>query len=443
MDLGEGVAVARVIIYNRNDGDASHASLVSGRLSNSVVSLRNHQGNTLKICRIGDATNVPLFDINFVGESGVLVTNAPTTSNLTASPTTASPNNSPRTSKPTAIPTTSSPTAYSTNSPTLFAPTASPTTAISSGTFFNVISTDFSTVPPFAVLSGDAFVSNGECVLTPNAQGKQGYLLISTLASLSTSFTAQWDYRVFDGNGADGISFNYGPMTSAGGDEKGMVGAFLTVSFIEFEWQGQRVELKYDGTLIQTSAFTLTGSAYRHVVVNVDSSFSVFVSIGGINAISTVLPSTYLSDKANWKFGFAGRTGLLTNKHSIKNLTISAPFGSLGYTYSTYDCPSWPCTQNGTARSRGTSYSPINFDWGTGVVLYSGTSDNVSVKMEGFIKVPGTNSGLTIQVKFKTSADDAGQLIVDENAIIDDWKSKHAIEVYLGALIWWWDKFIL
>ena len=57
--------MSRVVIYNRNDGDASHASAVSGRLSNSVVSLINYQGNTLKTYRIGDATNVPVVDINF------------------------------------------------------------------------------------------------------------------------------------------------------------------------------------------------------------------------------------------------------------------------------------------------------------------------------------------------------------------------------------------
>ena len=63
--MGEGAAVSRVVIYNRNDGDASHASAVSGRLSNSVVSLLNYQGNTLKAYRIGDATNIPVFDISF------------------------------------------------------------------------------------------------------------------------------------------------------------------------------------------------------------------------------------------------------------------------------------------------------------------------------------------------------------------------------------------
>ena len=70
--MGEGVAVSRVVIYNRNDGDASHVSHVSGRLSNSVVSLINYQGNTLKTYSIGDATNVPVFDIIFAPPNSYL-----------------------------------------------------------------------------------------------------------------------------------------------------------------------------------------------------------------------------------------------------------------------------------------------------------------------------------------------------------------------------------
>ena len=79
--------MSRVVIYNRNDGSASHVLTV--RLSNSVVSLINYQGNTLKTYRIGDATNVPVFDINFAGINGVLITKAPTfepTAMSTASP---------------------------------------------------------------------------------------------------------------------------------------------------------------------------------------------------------------------------------------------------------------------------------------------------------------------------------------------------------------------
>ena len=53
-----GVSVSRVVIYNRIDQ-------ISVRLSNSVVSLIDSLGNTLKTYRIGDATNIPVFDINF------------------------------------------------------------------------------------------------------------------------------------------------------------------------------------------------------------------------------------------------------------------------------------------------------------------------------------------------------------------------------------------
>ena len=70
--MGEGVAVSRVVIYNRNDGDAAHVSHLSARLSHSVVSLINYQGNTLKTYSIGDATNVPVFDIIFAPPNSYL-----------------------------------------------------------------------------------------------------------------------------------------------------------------------------------------------------------------------------------------------------------------------------------------------------------------------------------------------------------------------------------
>jgi hypothetical protein len=65
MDFGEGVAVSRVTIFNRNDGDANHAAIVSARLSNSEVSLLNYQGTTIMSYSIGDAINIPMFDISF------------------------------------------------------------------------------------------------------------------------------------------------------------------------------------------------------------------------------------------------------------------------------------------------------------------------------------------------------------------------------------------
>ncbi len=73
VDLGEGVVVSRVTIFNRNDGDAAHAALISKRLSNSRVSLLNYQDTTLRSYYIGDATNRFILDINLVSYRGCYI----------------------------------------------------------------------------------------------------------------------------------------------------------------------------------------------------------------------------------------------------------------------------------------------------------------------------------------------------------------------------------
>ncbi len=84
MDLGEDINVTRVTVYNRIDGDAAHASEASSRLSNSLVSLRNLQGYTLKAYEIGDAIGIPVFNISFDSHLGQ-------TSSPTQSPTVFTP----------------------------------------------------------------------------------------------------------------------------------------------------------------------------------------------------------------------------------------------------------------------------------------------------------------------------------------------------------------
>ena len=86
MDLGKDINVTRVTIYNRIDGNATHALEMSSRLSNSLVSLRNLQGNTLKVYEIGDATGISKFDISFDSYPGQ-------TSGPTPSPTVFTPCN--------------------------------------------------------------------------------------------------------------------------------------------------------------------------------------------------------------------------------------------------------------------------------------------------------------------------------------------------------------
>ncbi len=143
---------------------------------------------------------------------------------------------------------------------------------------------------------------------------------------MPTVFNAQWDYRVYGGTGADGTSFNYGPMTGIGNDasiiyEKGMSGAVLVVSFIEH--LGERVELRYNGDLLASKPFTLVNPSYRRVVVDVSSTNSISISVGGSMLISTDLSGYDSLTKTGWRFGFAARTGAANNEHSIDNLAIS------------------------------------------------------------------------------------------------------------------------
>ena len=61
VDLAVAVDVKRVKVYNRFDSPY----LVSHRLSNSTASLIDNDGRTLKTHTIGNASNIPEFDIDF------------------------------------------------------------------------------------------------------------------------------------------------------------------------------------------------------------------------------------------------------------------------------------------------------------------------------------------------------------------------------------------
>ncbi len=73
MDLGENVLVAGVTIYNRIDGNICHALEVSSRLSHSILSLHNLEGDTVKTLKIGNARDVPVFDIRFDSYIGCFI----------------------------------------------------------------------------------------------------------------------------------------------------------------------------------------------------------------------------------------------------------------------------------------------------------------------------------------------------------------------------------
>ena len=173
------------------------------------------------------------------------------------------------------------------------------------------------------IISGNASISGGECVLTPASSGQNGYLAMNKLAAASpTVFSAQFDYRAYDGTGADGTSFSYGNfgLGWAGNYENGL-GNGLVVRLNEYI---SKVEAVYNGTSLGTANFNPMDPNYRTVVIQVDLSGQLSVSIGGTPVLSNIsLPAAYATaDKSAWQFVFGARCGGKSNKHSLKNLTI-------------------------------------------------------------------------------------------------------------------------
>jgi len=107
--------------------------------------------------------------------------------------------------------------------------------------------------------------------------------------------------------------------------------------------------------------------------------------------------------------------------------------------YETWYCPSWPCpTSSNTLLSSGTlSDSTMNYNWGSGVVLDSGRSDNVVVHLDGYITVPipsNGSAGDSVTVTFYNQDDDGSLLKIDGTTVIDDWSGLHAPTTRSGTV---------
>jgi len=198
--------------------------------------------------------------------------------------------------------------------------------------------TDFSTLHPKATLAGVTKLQNGELVLTEAVNSQYGYMTLEPFSANPSAFVAEFQYRVYDGTGADGVSFNYGQLTRSPGipeygtffpeygiispEAGGTTDTGLAVSFIE--WEGQRVLVRAYNTTLATIPFDLMSPDYRKVRISVDDAGLVSVSIGGQPVVSQLdLGDTYrLANKTSWQFGFGARTGAANNRHSLDDLHI-------------------------------------------------------------------------------------------------------------------------
>ncbi len=196
-----------------------------------------------------------------------------------------------------------------------------------------LINTDFSSQPANTNVYGSStLVTGGELILTPvtlNYSG--GFVVQTTPGSNITPFTISYDYRIFDGTGADGMSLSYASSiaNTVGGGEVGE-GNGLIVQFDTYNnsanTTASQIRIIYGGTQIWANiigVFNLRNVSYRNMTLSVDVSGYLSLTIAGTSIVSDILlPGYAAADKTNWKFKFSGRTGSLNDKQSIDNLNI-------------------------------------------------------------------------------------------------------------------------
>ena len=180
-------------------------------------------------------------------------------------------------------------------------------------------------------LHGNASVTGGALQLTPNTTSQFGTAILPNLANYNaSSFRAEFDFRIFDGSGADGLSFNYAPNYAGSevySNAENGIGSGLTVSFVTFpDAGGPSVRVRYNGVNVGAAvSVTLRNNLYRQCVVTVNNNNQITVSVAGVIVINNLdLPSAFkTTDKTNWQFAFASRTGGVSDAHRLDNVFIN------------------------------------------------------------------------------------------------------------------------
>ncbi|MDP6921995.1 MAG: hypothetical protein QGH06_03375, partial [Lutibacter sp.] len=185
---------------------------------------------------------------------------------------------------------------------------------------------NFTTEPSLKLDSkGAATIKNNELQLTPAEGNKWGvYRIDPKFKDNTEEWEISFDMRMYDGDGADGLSFHFGPKsnTDSWNEDNGYEGlkieGGLSLNFTQYitslseavYWKGTSLEnnnnLSDNFHELKTITLTYKNSelSYNGYHINFDSK-----ALNG-----------YSPDLSDWVFTFAARTGASNNIHAIDNL---------------------------------------------------------------------------------------------------------------------------
>lgn len=189
-------------------------------------------------------------------------------------------------------------------------------------------------------LFGNATVEDGRLVLTKGIMSQGGGILVNNSNGFNSRvFRLELDMFIGFGTSspADGLSISYaGDIGSPTfGNEAGH-GSGLVISFDTYNngasgYQSgganqPGIYLIYGGTVLQFSSGTAWRGAKQHVIVSVNASNQLTLTVGNTVIFNNVsLPATYSSAvNTTWGFAVSARTGGAFDHHSIDNLAVNA-----------------------------------------------------------------------------------------------------------------------
>ena len=164
--------------------------------------------------------------------------------------------------------------------------------------------------------------------LTDNAGSQVGSGIIDDLnpGTAVTSLVATFAKYIDNGGGADGLSFNFGPMPPSpfgeGGPPATAADDGLTVSWATYS--NDRIRVYYDGSLVGESGPRDLRGPWSRVSISVDASGKVAVSDSndGDAAVAFIGSIPGWAPAPGWQVGFGGRTGGVTDNHAITQLSL-------------------------------------------------------------------------------------------------------------------------